>query len=579
MAHPPRLQGGVKSMTLSPSSPERERGRRPKAAAVGEGTVVDEAYVIKKRIGGGAFSTCWAGEALRPRGRQLAEVCLKVEDAATLRSRPRLCDEFEILSALAQAFEAGGRRKIVPSPLHFAQLCPGVSVMVMELMGPSLGDRAASCGGQFSTATAAHVGVQMLACLEAVHRAGFIHRDVKPQNFLTGAGAAGHEVLIADFGLAKLRPAGAAPTVNHRPAGTIRYVSLNAHRGVEQARRDDLEAVGYVVLHFMLGKLPWQGAGSPSADRHQRHEAIHRYKEQHTLREVCRGAPPEVEQYLAQCRAMRWEEEPDYPALAAHFRAAFDRETNGASPRRFRPDWCGNSPAARRPSALPLSPKSFASSVTIRRPMTAGSHSPETSLSRSSRVASPLQQPRAGGYADSPRRTSSPRGASPRRDSSPQKSGAALPSNPQFSIGAPVDALFGGAYHPGQVYRHDPHNNTYVIRWADSTYSANVVPSHVHARAPAPADARHQPPASAPPPPPPAAGAGVGPGAWVRARYHGELYKAYIHAHCAQSDTYTLCWDDGSHSVGVRRSDIFPVGPSPLSAHLTSPHPVGPSPL
>lgn len=118
-----------------------------------------------------------------------------------------------------------------------------------------------------------------------------MHRDIKPQNFLIGDGidsVSKSTIHLIDFGLSesfldknKLHVKFHQSLRNNGSViGTARYASLNSHLGRGQYRRDDLESIGFMLIYFYCGSLPWQGIKSaPNADHVQRQIDIFASKE------------------------------------------------------------------------------------------------------------------------------------------------------------------------------------------------------------------------------------------------------------------------------------------------------------
>ncbi|CAH8581360.1 unnamed protein product [Schistosoma mattheei] len=186
------------------------------------------------------------------------------------------------------------------------------NVLVIQLLGPSLEDLFNFCGRRFKLKTVLLLADQTITRVEYIQNKNFIHRDIKPDNFLMGLGKRGNLVYLIDFGLAKkYRDSRTRQHIPYREnknlTGTARYASINTHLGIEQARRDDMESLGYVLMYFLRGSLPWQ-------------------EDANTVEVLCEGYPVEMAVYLNYCRGMRFDNQPDYSYLRNLFRGLFQRE-------------------------------------------------------------------------------------------------------------------------------------------------------------------------------------------------------------------------------------------------------------
>ena len=188
----------------------------------------------------------------------------------------------------------------------------------MELLGKSLEDIFQSQQKKFTLKTVCMIGIQMLDRLEFIHSKNIIHRDIKPDNFVLGLDNKSHIIYILDFGLSKKFRSSRTHqhikfSVNKKLTGTARYASINALRGCEQSRRDDLEAIGYVLMYFLRGSLPWQGLHVNKGE--DRYKKILVKKKGTSAEELCKTFPSEFAEYINYTRNLEFEADPDYKFL------------------------------------------------------------------------------------------------------------------------------------------------------------------------------------------------------------------------------------------------------------------------
>ena len=164
--------------------------------------------------------------------------------------------------------------------------------------------------------------IQLLDRLEFIHSKYVIHRDLKPENIMLDLETK-RIIYLIDFGMAKKYRSGKTKkhvkfSIPSRLTGTARYCSINALRGAEQSRRDDLESAGYVMIYLALRRyLPW--IGLRSMKKLERYRQIYKMKKEISEKKLCQGLPNEFVEYMKYTKKLGFEEDPNYNYLRGLF--------------------------------------------------------------------------------------------------------------------------------------------------------------------------------------------------------------------------------------------------------------------
>ncbi|KAK4405895.1 Casein kinase-like protein 11 [Sesamum angolense] len=310
--------------------------------------VVGNKFKLGRKIGGGSFGELYLAVNIQSG----EEVAVKLEPVKT--KHPQLYYESKLYMLLQ-----GGTG--IPH-LKWFGVEGEYNAMVIDLLGPSLEDLFNYCNRKFTLKTVLMLADQLINRVEYMHSRGFLHRDIKPDNFLMGLGRKANQVYIIDYGLAKkyrdLQTHKHIPyRENKNLTGTARYASVNTHLGVEQSRRDDLESLGYVLMYFLRGSLPWQGL--KAGTKKQKYDKISEKKMLTPIEMLCKSYPSEFISYFHYCRSLRFDDKPDYSYLKRLFRDLFIREGYQFD---YVFDWTilkypqiGSSSRTRAPGKIPLS--------------------------------------------------------------------------------------------------------------------------------------------------------------------------------------------------------------------------------
>ena len=268
---------------------------------------VSNEYEIIKKVGSGSFGEVYLTKIISTE----KLVASKIEEKNGNRNNSKIFDEYKIYKIL----NLKGFNKGIPKIYSFYET-PKFNVLVMELLGDNLDSIFNKYNKKLELCTVLKIGYEIISLIEKIHNCGFIHRDIKPNNFMFGRGKKKYELYILDFGLSKKfikNNKHIEYKTNKSLVGTARYTSINIHLGIEPSRRDDLEAIGYMLIYFLKGSLPWQGIKKKKGVDHL--EVIGETKLSTSLTKLCQNIPSHFYEYIEYTRNLTFDENPKYNYL------------------------------------------------------------------------------------------------------------------------------------------------------------------------------------------------------------------------------------------------------------------------
>jgi len=189
--------------------------------------------------------------------------------------------------------------------------------LVMERFGSDLQKKLIANKNKFSLKTALTLGIKILDIIEYIHSTGYIHADIKASNLLLGFNRE-DEVYLVDYGLACKyvltdgKHKAYFEDLRKAHDGTIEFTSRDAHVGTH-SRRSDLEILGYNLVQWLCGKLPWENnlkdASYVAAQKNELMANIPKF-----LTTCFKGGnyPEAIEVYLKYVSQLKFDQDPDY---------------------------------------------------------------------------------------------------------------------------------------------------------------------------------------------------------------------------------------------------------------------------
>ncbi|KAL6101395.1 vrk2 [Pungitius sinensis] len=192
--------------------------------------------------------------------------------------------------------------------------------MAMDRLGSDLQKIFEFRGGCLEAASVLQLGRGLVDVLEYIHENEYVHADIKAANLMLCCRDP-EKVYLADYGLSyRYCPDGVHKEYQENPKkghnGTIEYTSLDAHRGVAPSRRGDLQILGFCLLHWLCGSLPWdQLLKKPAEVQEAKHRLMDDLPDSVLHLSVGGTSTEQLASFLSYVKTLGYTDKPNYGHL------------------------------------------------------------------------------------------------------------------------------------------------------------------------------------------------------------------------------------------------------------------------
>jgi serine/threonine protein kinase len=258
--------------------------------------LINKKYILLDKIGSGCFGSIYKGQNIRTK----EYVAIKIES---------INDNLKLLKNESKIYQYLNGCEGMPYVKWFGK--DEINYyMVINLLGDSL-QYCMNKIKKFSLTLTLKIGIKVLIILKTIHEKGLVHRDIKPDNFLFGLKQINNIYLI-DFGFCKPYIENGEHNKikkNHHMIGSKNYASISSHNCYDLSRRDDLESLGYMLIYFYMGNLPWNDVSDEGIIIKLKNEILKNYK-----------CPSVLLDFLIHSRTIEHEEKPNYYLIIDNFK-------------------------------------------------------------------------------------------------------------------------------------------------------------------------------------------------------------------------------------------------------------------